>query len=173
MPPSGRPIEIKPYLIGDVSSDVSASPAVSNELGGNVGLDLIKYGITENLTADFTVNTDFAQVEADEQQVNLTRFSLFFPEKREFFLENQGFTHSSFERFASMPNPPFHIIVNNSSVSLVGVVQSQIEKIEMETIARQTQGVLRVENRLVTPDRQIDRGRSSANAAPHGRVARA
>ncbi len=62
----------------------------------------------------------------------------------------QVFTHSSFERFASMPNPPFHIIVNNSSVSLVGVVQSQIEKIEMETIARQTQGVLRVENRLVT-----------------------
>ena len=55
-----------------------------------MGIDLIKYGVTENLTADFTVNTDFAQVEADEQQVNLTRFSLFFPEKREFFLENQG-----------------------------------------------------------------------------------
>ena len=50
----------------------------------------MKYGITQNLTADFTYNTDFAQVEADEQQVNLTRFSLFFPEKREFFLENQG-----------------------------------------------------------------------------------
>ena len=90
VPASGRPIEIKPYLIGDVSSDVNASPAVSNALGGNVGLDLVKYGITDNLTADFTVNTDFAQVEADEQQVNLTRFSLFFPEKREFFLENQG-----------------------------------------------------------------------------------
>ncbi len=89
VPASGRPIEIKPYVIGDVSSDVNASPAVSNAFGGNVGLDL-KYGITENLTADFTVNTDFAQVEADEQQVNLTRFSLFFPEKREFFLENQG-----------------------------------------------------------------------------------
>ena len=90
VPASGRPIEIKPYLIGDVSSDVNASPAVSNAFGGNVGLDLVKYGITDSLTADFTVNTDFAQVEADEQQVNLTRFSLFFPEKREFFLENQG-----------------------------------------------------------------------------------
>src|SRR5262249_46550564 len=44
---------------------------------------------TQTLTADLTVNTDFAQVEADEQQVNLTRFSLFFPEKRDFFLENQ------------------------------------------------------------------------------------
>ena len=49
----------------------------------------MKYGITQNLVADFTLNTDFAQVEADEQQVNLTRFSLFFPEKREFFLENR------------------------------------------------------------------------------------
>ena len=51
-------------------------PNVTNGPGGNVGIDLIKYGVTQNLTADFTVNTDFAQVEADEQQVNLTRFSL-------------------------------------------------------------------------------------------------
>ena len=50
----------------------------------------MRYGVTQNLSADFSYNTDFAQVEADEQQVNLTRFSLFFPEKREFFLENQG-----------------------------------------------------------------------------------
>ena len=50
----------------------------------------MKYGITQNLTADLTWNTDFAQVEVDEQQVNLTRFSLFFPEKREFFLEGHG-----------------------------------------------------------------------------------
>ena len=77
-------------MIGDISSDLNAVPAVSNQPGGNFGIDLIKYGITQNLTADFTINTDFAQVEADEQQVNLTRFSLFFPEKREFFLENQG-----------------------------------------------------------------------------------
>ena len=50
----------------------------------------MKYGVTANLTADFTINTDFAQVEIDEQQVNLTRFSLFFPEKRDFFLEGRG-----------------------------------------------------------------------------------
>ena len=56
---------------------------------GDLGGDL-KYGLTANLTADFTVNTDFAQVEIDEQQVNLTRFSLFFPEKRDFFLEGRG-----------------------------------------------------------------------------------
>jgi hypothetical protein len=48
----------------------------------------VKWGVRPNLTADFTINTDFAQVEADEEQVNLTRFDLFFPEKRPFFLEN-------------------------------------------------------------------------------------
>ena len=90
VPARGRAVEIKPYVIGNVSSETNVSSVVSNAIGGNVGLDLIKYGVTENLTADFTVNTDFAQVEADEQQVNLTRFNLFFPEKREFFLENQG-----------------------------------------------------------------------------------
>ena len=50
----------------------------------------MKYGVTTGLVWDFTVNTDFSQVEADEQQINLTRFSLFFPEKRDFFLENSG-----------------------------------------------------------------------------------
>ena len=88
-PASTRTLEIKPYAIADVVTDRTTIPELSNELGGNVGLD-VKYGVTRNLVADFTVNTDFAQVEADEQQVNLTRFSLFFPEKREFFLENQG-----------------------------------------------------------------------------------
>jgi hypothetical protein len=86
--PSGsRALEVKPYAISDLKTDRAS--AVSNDLSGAVGLD-VKYGVTQNLTADFTYNTDFAQVEADEQQVNLTRFSLFFPEKREFFLENQG-----------------------------------------------------------------------------------
>ena len=62
---------------------------MNNERSGNGGID-VKYGITQNLTADFTYNTDFAQVEVDERQVNLTRFPLFFPEKREFFLEGRG-----------------------------------------------------------------------------------
>ena len=88
-PPGSRTFEIKPYATSDLTSDLSATPAISNELGADAGVD-VKYGVTQNLTADLTVNTDFAQVEADEQQVNLTRFSLFFPEKREFFLENRG-----------------------------------------------------------------------------------
>ena len=89
VPPSGRNLEIKPYAISAVTTNRLASPVVSNDPSGDVGVDL-KYGLTRGLTADFTYNTDFAQVEEDEQQVNLTRFSLFFPEKRDFFLEGQG-----------------------------------------------------------------------------------
>ena len=89
VPEAGPVIDIKPYAIADVVTDRRTTPRLSNELGGDVGID-VKYGITQNLVADLTVNTDFAQVEADDEQVNLTRFSLFFPEKREFFLENQG-----------------------------------------------------------------------------------
>ena len=88
-PTAGRNIEIKPYAIGGLTTDVSTSPPKDGEGSGDFGLD-VKVGITQNLTADFTVNTDFAQVEVDEQQVNLTRFNLFFPEKREFFLEGRG-----------------------------------------------------------------------------------
>ncbi len=89
VPAGSRNLEIKPYAISSLTSDLRATPVVNDELDGDLGFD-VKYGVTQNLTADFTYNTDFAQVEVDEQQVNLTRFSLFFPEKREFFLEGQG-----------------------------------------------------------------------------------
>ena len=89
VPGGNRTFEVKPYAIGSSATDVNAVPPISNDGEGNFGFD-VKYGVTQNLTADFTYNTDFAQVEVDEQQVNLTRFSLFFPEKREFFLEGRG-----------------------------------------------------------------------------------
>lgn len=89
LPEASRNLEIKPYLTGGLRTDRVSSPAVDGETRGDLGFDL-KFGLTANLTADLTVNTDFAQVEVDEQQVNLTRFSLFFPEKREFFLEGRG-----------------------------------------------------------------------------------
>ncbi len=88
-PPASRNIEIKPYVSARSTTDRQASPPVTNDGDADVGGDL-KYGITPNLTADFTYNTDFAQVEVDEQQVNLTRFALSFPEKRDFFLEGRG-----------------------------------------------------------------------------------
>ncbi|PYR65782.1 MAG: hypothetical protein DMF88_18595, partial [Acidobacteria bacterium] len=89
VPPQGRNLELKPYGISAVTTNRQAKPAFANDLTGDAGFD-VKYGLTKGLTADVTYNTDFAQVEEDEQQVNLTRFSLFFPEKREFFLEGQG-----------------------------------------------------------------------------------
>ena len=87
-PGASRMFDVKPYAIADVTTDANRT-VDPNSFGRDFGVD-VKYGVTRGLTADFTYNTDFAQVEADEQQVNLTRFSLFFPEKRDFFLENQG-----------------------------------------------------------------------------------
>ena len=101
----GRNLEVKPFAITDVQRDPvanAAAPALVNfgvpgagEFALDAGVD-VKYGITSNTTLDLTVNTDFAQVEADNVQLNLSRFSLFFPEKREFFLERSGlFEHGS------------------------------------------------------------------------------
>jgi hypothetical protein len=82
-------LELKPYVVSAVTTNRTATTPINNDLDGDTGFDF-KYGLTRGLVADATVNTDFAQVEEDQQQVNLTRFSLFFPEKREFFLEGQG-----------------------------------------------------------------------------------
>ncbi|MEX1257124.1 MAG: DUF5916 domain-containing protein [Gemmatimonadota bacterium] len=84
----GRDLRIKPYLVGGGRREVSGGES-ENSTSGDVGLD-VKYGITAGLNLDLTVNTDFAQAEADDERVNLTRFALFFPEKRDFFLENAG-----------------------------------------------------------------------------------
>jgi hypothetical protein len=88
-PEVGRNIEIKPYVTSRLSTDLVTTPAFENDFAAETGLDL-KYAVTQNLTLDLTANTDFAQVEVDEQQVNLTRFSIQFPEKRGFFLEGRG-----------------------------------------------------------------------------------
>ena len=88
-PEQSRRLEVKPYGIGSVATDLTADEPYTNRGDGTGGID-VKWGVTQNLTADFTFNTDFAQVEVDQQQVNLTRFNLFFPEKRDFFLESSG-----------------------------------------------------------------------------------
>jgi hypothetical protein len=82
-------LELKPYATAGLRTDLTADDPYSDDFDGDIGFDA-KYGVTRSMTLDFTYNTDFAQVEIDEQQINLTRFSLFFPEKREFFLEGQG-----------------------------------------------------------------------------------
>jgi len=84
--PQRRDIKLIPYALGSANKDYTRS---TDQLDRDfqVGIDA-KWGVRPSLTLDATVNTDFAQVEADEEQVNLTRFDLFFPEKRPFFLEN-------------------------------------------------------------------------------------
>ena len=89
-PPVGltRNLQITPYVIGELVK-LDESETGSTDALGDWGGDL-KYSVTSGLTLDATYNTDFAQVEVDDQQINLDRFSLFFPEKRPFFLENAG-----------------------------------------------------------------------------------
>ena len=89
-----RPVYISPYVLGGYTwinelNDAETEYEHAEKPKMEAGLD-VKYSLTSNLTLDVTVNTDFAQVEADDQQVNLTRYSLFFPEKRLFFQERSG-----------------------------------------------------------------------------------
>ena len=97
-----RNLELLPYILPGASriEEEKKTDGVFD-----IGLDL-KYGITSNLTTDLTFNTDFAQVEADQEQVNLTRFSLFFPEKRPFFLEGAGLFDFGIPRTSFRRPPP-------------------------------------------------------------------
>jgi hypothetical protein len=91
----GRNLKIKPFAIAGVTQvraadgTLQAVQSLKRKNGYDGGFDA-KYSVTPFLTLDGTFRTDFAQVEVDQQQVNLTRFNLFFPEKRDFFLENAG-----------------------------------------------------------------------------------
>ncbi len=89
-PPSeSKNIELKPYAVTSATTNRTGAAPFDNRLDANAGFDF-KYGLTRSLILDATYRTDFAQVEEDLQQINLTRFSVFFPEKREFFIEGQG-----------------------------------------------------------------------------------
>ena len=100
----GMDLRITPFVTGGASSVLEQS-VVTDDLEGDVGVD-VKYGITPGINLDLTVNTDFAQAEVDDEQVNLTRFPLFFPEKRDFFLENSGQFNvgsvNAFNRYADL-----------------------------------------------------------------------
>ena len=97
---TGR-FRLKPFVTGGYDSFQQRDDPVSAGRGG-IGLERFQVQLTPSLTANLTVNTDFAEVEADTQQVNLTRFSLFFPEQREFFLEEaNNFTFGTLPRRAS------------------------------------------------------------------------
>lgn len=95
-----NPLFFAPYILGGFQQSAKLNEAGDSyrseyTWAKNAGMD-VKYGLSKNLTLDLTLNTDFAQVEADDQQVNLTRFSLFYPEKRQFFLERSTVFDVSF-----------------------------------------------------------------------------
>lgn len=83
---NGRGLEMKPFAVGGVTRQYRP---LSTDRQSNQGIDA-RYSINPNMRAEFSYNTDFAQVEADQEIVNLSRFSIYYPEKREFFLENAG-----------------------------------------------------------------------------------
>ncbi len=85
----GVNVRAKPFGVATSGRDFE-TPADSQGEQFDGGLDLLRWGVSNSMTLDLTANTDFAQAEADDERINLTRFSLFFPEKREFFLENAG-----------------------------------------------------------------------------------
>ncbi|MDX1390533.1 MAG: DUF5916 domain-containing protein, partial [Acidobacteriota bacterium] len=100
----GMDLRVTPYVSGGASSVLQES-VTTDDVQGDVGVDM-KYGVSAGLNLDLTVNTDFAQAEVDDEQVNLTRFPLFFPEKRDFFLENSGQFNvgsvNAFNRYADL-----------------------------------------------------------------------
>ena len=97
-----RLLQVKPYVLpGTAKNFTTANPAEEETF--ETGVD-VRYGITPNLALDLSYNTDFAQVEADQEQVNLTQFSQFFPEKREFFLEGDQYNRAGGIDFSFSPS---------------------------------------------------------------------
>ncbi|RME00995.1 MAG: hypothetical protein D6814_02425 [Calditrichaeota bacterium] len=123
-----NPVYFKPYSLGGIKQANLANPDntgyyFQNDWKRRMGLD-VKYNLTSNLIVDITMNTDFAQVEVDDQRINTTRFSLFFPEKRAFFQERSAlFTY----RFPGGPQRLFQSrrigIVNGQQVPILGGVR--------------------------------------------------
>ena len=162
-----RPLYFTPYFLGGNGqsydlNDTGKKYERNDEPTHEAGFD-VKYGLTSNLTLDVTVNTDFAQVEADDQQVNLTRYPLFFPEKRLFFLERSSNFDFSFYR----SNRLFHsrrigihdgkLVPIYGGIRLVGradqwdlgFLSMQSEKIE--ELPSENFGVLRLRRQVINP----------------------
>lgn len=166
---SQRPVYVTPYVLGGIDQEASLTEDgsayhqlrdVQREIGGD-----IKYNVTNNLTLDVTANTDFAQVEADPQRVNLTRFSLFFPEKRRFFQERAStfafgtggrdrLFHS--RRIGLVEGEPVRIwggarLVGRVGDWDVGVLNMQTAEDETLGVPSENFGVARARRRLFNP----------------------
>lgn len=165
---STRPVYFTPYVLAGQSKAASLSDdeteyIVDTDPQFDVGLDL-KVGLTRNLTLDLTANTDFAQVEADDQQVNLTRFSLFFPEQRLFFQERK----SAFELNFGQSNRLFYTrrigINDGEMVTLLGgarlvgrIGRWDVGALTMQSarqgdLSSENFGVLRLRRQVINPN---------------------
>jgi hypothetical protein len=132
LPALGRNLEVKPYVAGGQRQAAGDGGGLDREWEREVGLDL-KTELRPGLVLDLTLNTDFAQVEVDDQQVNLTRFSLFYPEKRDFFLENSGIFDFGFRGNPFEP-PPFQLFFSRR----IGIEEGEGEVVPILGGARLT-----------------------------------
>ena len=164
------PLRVTPYVLGGVNQRSARTATESGyeahtDYTSDIGVD-VKYGLSSNITLDLTVNTDFAQVEVDNQQVNLTRFPLFFPEKRRFFKErastfafNFGSPNRLFysRRIGLVAGRPVRILGGARVVGRVGAWD--VGLLNMQTAARsegedkaraaENMGVLRVQRQVL------------------------
>lgn len=162
-----NPIYVTPYFLGGLSKSFSLNENKNIYIGKSEheiegGLD-VKVGLTSNLTLDLTLNTDFAQVEADDQQINLTRFSLYFPEKRLFFQEQSAIFDYNFggqtrifysRKIGLHDGKSVRIlggarIVGKISEWDVGFINMQTEK--SEKLPSENFGVLRLKKQILNP----------------------
>jgi hypothetical protein len=164
-----KPLYIAPYALGGYGqsydlNDAEMAYVRTDKPTTEAGLDL-KFGLTSNLTLDLTVNTDFAQVEADDYQVNLTRFSLFFPEKRLFFLERAGIFDFSFGEYNQLFYSRRIGIEEGQAVRIyggarlvgrfgswdMGFLDMQTAPLRAESLPSENFGVLRLRRRVFNP----------------------
>ena len=166
---AGLRLRVKPYVLGGFMRFSNESRAVTQNASDS-GIEVMKYRITPSLTADVTWRTDFAQTEVDDQQVNLDRFPLFFPEKREFFQEGAGvyefgavrgegsnpiFTMFHSRQIGLSPSrQPVPIVAGGRITGrvqglTVGLLDVQTEALPSEGIPASNYGVVRVKRDLL------------------------
>ena len=167
----GKPAYVTPYLLGggghsQVLNEIGTGYDRSTDRVEEAGLD-VRYGLTSNLTLQLTANTDFAQVEADDQQVNLTRFSLFFPEKRRFFQErapNFEYSLGGQDRLfhsrtvGLSEGRPVRIYGGGRVVGRVGdwdVGVLNLQTAESEALPSENLGVARLRRRVLNPNSYV------------------
>ncbi|TCK85799.1 DUF5916 domain-containing protein [Albibacterium bauzanense] len=155
-PSAGTNISIIPYVLGGVSKDYENNTSTSyrKDIGGDA-----KIAITSSLNLDLTVNPDFSQVDVDEQVVNLDRFELFLPEKRQFFLENgdlfSNFGYQDLRPFFSRRiglNAPIRYGARLSGKLdknwRIGLMNIQTGDVKEDDVSAQNYGVLTLQRRV-------------------------